>query len=95
MTLTVIAATLQESIPYVCKALSQSMHVQVFIQSDLTGYFARLKLTDKPVDQLTAVELKRELRKCNKPEAYDVALIPWPAFMYVGFDRGEKPWLKF
>lgn len=86
MTTTVIADSLDKASPLICRSLRETVSVQVFIPPEFQGYWARLKTTPGE----TPRDLKRNLRMYRNPQPYDVALIPWPKFMYAGMHQGEK-----
>ena len=91
MTVNIVADSLAEAAPLILKALRVTLtDVQVFIEPEFQGYWAQLKHSPKKADEMTARELMREMRMYKNPQPYDVQLVPWPAWMYRGIDKGER-----
>ena len=86
----IVANTFNDALPALCRELTQSASVELLIESDGAGYFAKLKTFDKPVSEYTPREVARAYRRNTNPQPYDIVLRTWPAWMYVGCDRGER-----
>lgn len=83
-------SSLQKSASLICDALKKYDVVDVFDCETMLGYTVRLKLANKPIAELTEIELRRELRKIRNPQPHDVSMTPWRATEYVGLDMGLK-----
>ena len=92
MTINVIADSLADATPLILRAMRdyQALMVQVFIEPEFQGYFARLKQCPLPVSEQSVAQIKRDLRMYKNPQAYDVKLVSWPAYMYRGLSDGRK-----
>lgn len=86
----IVAPTYVDALPALCWELARCGSAEVLIESDGMGYFARLKTIDKPVSEYTPRDMARAIRLRANPQPYDIILQPWPAWMYVGCDRGER-----
>jgi len=86
----VIANSLAEATPLIQRALTQESTVSVWLESEKLGYWATLKLNAKPVAEMSAAELKADLRRMARPQPYDIEIIPWGGFMYRGY-HNHKP----
>ena len=86
----IVAPTYVDALEALCLELAHCCSAEVLIESDGMGYFASLKTIDKPVSEYTPRDMARAMRRHANPQPYDIILRPWPAWMYVGCDRGER-----
>jgi len=86
----VVAHSLKDATPLILRALTQESTVSVWLDSENIGYWAALKLNAKPTAEMSADELKADLRRMARPQPYDIEIIPWDGFMYRGY-HNHKP----
>lgn len=82
--------SLQKSAQVIAHELKKCDLLEVFDWESKQGFTFRLKLTEKPIADLSIYELKREYRKITAPEPHDILMTPWRAIDYVGIDLGLK-----
>lgn len=87
----IFAPTLAAAAPEICRAIRGHAEVDVFLEPAGPVYTARLKLSPKPVAELTPKELARQARMIRSPQPHDIALVEWLPSMYRFVNRGERP----
>ena len=85
-----VVESIGAAIPAICEHLKTRATVELFDKATLTGYFAKLKIPDKPIADLTSDEFKKLYATHKNPEPSDITLTPWRLNEYVGVHSGEK-----
>ena len=85
-----VVSSIGAAIPAICDHLKKHATVELFDQSTLTGYFAKLKVPDKLIAELTNEEFKKLYKTHKNPEPSDVTLTPWRHSEYAGIHIGAK-----
>jgi hypothetical protein len=79
-----------KAIPAICEHLKKHATVEIFDRSTLTGYFAKLKMPEAPIAELTDAEFRKLYLIHKTPEPADIVLRPWRACEYAGVHLGER-----
>ena len=81
--------SIASAIPEICEHLKTRATVELFDKSTLIGYFAKLKMPDKPIAELTNEEFRKLHIIHKQPEPNDITLTEWRPCEYAGVHTGE------
>lgn len=81
--------SLPRAITMLCNRMRDQVRIEAFDDSTKTGYYLTIKMCEKPVAEMSARELARDIRRFKNPQPWDITVEEWEPWRYRGIDRGE------
>jgi len=82
--------SLPRAITMLCRQMIGHARIEAYDDSTNTGYYLTIKMCPKPAAEMSAQELKRDMRRFDNPQPWDITVEEWEPWRYRGMNRGER-----